>query len=61
MTEPSNALILRDVRRAVESGVLTIQQSVAAADKAARQTQPWLHAFSYLPDSPQSDAGELYG
>jgi len=59
MTEPSNALTLRDVRRAVESGVLTIQQSVAAADQAARQTQPWLHAFSYLPDSPVVNQADI--
>src|SRR5471032_2441256 len=60
MTEPANALTLRDIRRAVESGVLTIQQSIESADKAARQSQPWLHAFSYLPDAPvvnQADIG----
>ncbi len=60
MTEPANALTLLDIRRAVETGVLTIKQSIDAADKAARQTQPWLHAFSYLPDAPvinQSDVG----
>jgi Asp-tRNA(Asn)/Glu-tRNA(Gln) amidotransferase A subunit family amidase len=60
MTEPANAFTLLDIRRAVESGVLTIQQSIEAADKAARQTRPWLHAFSYLPDAPvvnQADIG----
>jgi hypothetical protein len=60
MTEPANALTLRDIRRAVESGVLTIQQSIESADKAARLAQPWLHAFSYLPDAPvinQADIG----
>ena len=52
MTEPANALTLLDIRRAVETGVLTIHQSIESADKAARQSQPWLRAFSYLPDAP---------
>ena len=63
MTQPANALTLRDIRRAVESGLLTIRQSIESADEAARRTQPWLHAFSYLPDSPvvnQADTGSPF-
>jgi Asp-tRNA(Asn)/Glu-tRNA(Gln) amidotransferase A subunit family amidase len=59
MTESTNAVTLRDIRRAVEGGVLTIQQSIESADKAARQTQPWLHAFSYLPDAPIVNQAEI--
>ena len=60
MTKPANALTLLDIRRALETGTVTIQQSIESADKAARQTQPWLHAFSFLPDAPvvnQADIG----
>lgn len=59
MAEPTNAPTLREIRRAVESGVLTIQQSIESADKTARRTRPGLHAFSYLPDAPMVNQAEI--